>query len=170
MNNVHYWRWVSCWFTQPFLAVASYRFNRSLYLLVGQSWSILRLFLSPIRLLISPWGGRTEIHYRADIGKGLLILHPSVGIVVSGKAIIGENLTLTGGNIIGAKGKLESGDLMIGNNCSLGANAVILGPVSIGNDVRIGAGAVVIHDAPDNAVLVGVPAKNVNELQSRFIN
>lgn len=161
MNNVHWWRWLGCWFTTPFWTVASYRIERAIFLLIGKGWSFIRIILSPLFFLLHPWFGYTEIHYRADIGRGLLILHPSLGIVINGNSIIGENLLLTGGNCIGGRKKLHPGDLVLGNNVSLGANAVILGPVHIGNNVNIGAGAVVITDAPDNAIMVGVPAKNI---------
>lgn len=40
----------------------------------------------------------------------------------------------------------------------IGVGATILGPIHIGNNVSIGAHAVVIHDIPDNAVVVGIPA------------
>lgn len=90
-----------------------------------------------------------------------MILHPTLGIVINGITIAGKGLVLTGGNLIGARGKVETGYLVLGDDINMGANAVILGPAKIGNQVRIGAGAVVIHDAPDKAVLVGVPAKVV---------
>lgn len=41
----------------------------------------------------------------------------------------------------------------------IGAGAVILGNVSIGNNVKIGANAVVTHDIPDNCVAIGIPAR-----------
>ncbi len=47
----------------------------------------------------------------------------------------------------------------IGNDCWLGANAVILPGVTIGNGVIVGSGAVVTKDIPDFAVVGGVPAK-----------
>ena len=108
-------------------------------------------------------GGNHDINYQAEIGKGLLILHPGLGIVVSGYTIAGDYLTLTGGNCIGIRQSVNRGDLVIGDGVYLGANAVILGPVKIGDQVVIGAGAVVIHDAPDNAILVGVPASIKNQ-------
>lgn len=118
-----------------------------------------RLFFFPVFLFLRILSAPHEIHYRAQIGRGLKILHASLGVVVSGNAVIGEQLTLTGGNCIGERGK---GTLCIGNNVTLGANAVILGPVHIGDNVQIGAGAVVIHDAIDNAVLGGVPAHSLS--------
>ena len=83
-----------------------------------------------------------------------MVLHPGLGVVVSGSTIAGENLTLTGGNCIGIRQSVNTGELVLGDGVYLGANAVVLGPVKIGNQVVIGAGAVVIHDAPDHAILV----------------
>ena len=39
---------------------------------------------------------------------------------------------------------------------------LIIGNIMVGNNVMIGAGAVVTKDVPDNAVVVGVPAKIVS--------
>ena len=50
----------------------------------------------------------------------------------------------------------------IGDNCLVNTGATIIGPVVIGNNVTIGAGAVVTKDVPNNAVVAGVPAKVIN--------
>lgn len=47
----------------------------------------------------------------------------------------------------------------MGDRVMIGAGAVILGSLKIGNDVSIGANAVVTHDIPDNCVAVGIPAR-----------
>lgn len=161
MNNTRWWRWFSCWFSTSFWAIASYRLDRFFYLLLGRGWSGIRIILSPIFFLFRPWFGISEIHYRAEIGKGLIVLHPDLGVVISSKAIIGDHLTLVGGNCIGGRKKLSPGDLLIGDHVSLGANAVILGPVKVGNYVEVGAGAVVVKDVPDHAIVAGVPAVEI---------
>lgn len=52
--------------------------------------------------------------------------------------------------------------VIIKEGAFIGVNAVIIPPCSyIGKNSRIGAGAVVVKDVPDNAVVVGVPAKVV---------
>lgn len=55
----------------------------------------------------------------------------------------------------------------IGNDCWIGANAVILPGVTIGSGVIIGAGAVVTRDVPDYAVVGGVPAKVIKMREER---
>lgn len=41
----------------------------------------------------------------------------------------------------------------------LGGGSFVFGPITVGNNVSIGANAVVNKDVPDNAVVAGVPAK-----------
>jgi serine O-acetyltransferase len=158
------YRWISCWFSGATHTIISYRIDRFGFLLFKQGWVLLRFLLLPYQFLVRMLGGNHEIHYKADIGRGLMVLHPALGIVVSGYTVAGTGLLLTGGNCIGIRKKTEVGDLVLGNNVHLGANAVILGPVHIADNVRIGAGAVVINDAPANAVLVGVPASQIGTI------
>ena len=54
------------------------------------------------------------------------------------------------------KGK---GGPTIGNDCVIGAGACILGEIHIGNNVKVGANAVVLCDIPDCCTVVGVPAQ-----------
>ena len=59
-------------------------------------------------------------------------------------------------------GKTHKGVPWIGNNVTIGANAVIVGPVYVGNNVTIGAGSVVVKDVPDNACVAGNPARIIS--------
>lgn len=49
--------------------------------------------------------------------------------------------------------------VVIGDNCWLGGNSVILSGVTLGDNVVVGAGAVVTKSFGDNVVLAGNPAK-----------
>lgn len=53
----------------------------------------------------------------------------------------------------------------IGNNVEFGAGCKVLGEIKIGNNVIIGANAVVVHDVPNNCVVVGVPARIIRQLE-----
>lgn len=64
----------------------------------------------------------------------------------------------------GARGGLFLKDIRIGENSFVGARSVILGGTTIGNNVIIGAGAVVKGTIPDNAIVVGNPAKIVGDI------
>ena len=41
----------------------------------------------------------------------------------------------------------------------IGAGAIVIGGITVGNNVIIGAGSVVVKDIPDNATVVGNPAR-----------
>ena len=48
---------------------------------------------------------------------------------------------------------------IIGKQCFIGANAIIMPGITIGNNSIIGAGAVVTRDVPANTIVAGNPAK-----------
>lgn len=88
------------------------------------------------------------------IGKGIWIAHPFATILNADS--IGDNFRCIHCTTLGATDK---GVPVIGDNVSLGANVTIIGPVHVGNNVTIGAGSVVVKDIPDNAIVIGNPAK-----------
>jgi serine acetyltransferase len=157
--NRRWWRWLTCWFGGDLGVLISYRLDRSFHLIFGKSYPFFRIILFPFFIFLRILGSNHDISYLADIGKGLKILHPSLGIVISGYAIIGENLTLSGGNAIGVRLKKGSNKIIIGNNVQVGVNSIILGPVEIGDKACIGAGAVVINNVKARQIVGGVPAK-----------
>ena len=147
------------WLSRSFVGIFLYRFERGCYLTFGRGYEYLRIIFIPFINMLQAYSN-LDLHYKADIGGGMSILHPSAGVVVSGMSIIGSNLTLTGGNVIGLKAKCKRGDFVIGNNCSLGANAVILGPVILSDNINIGALACVTKNCLiPGTTLVGVPAR-----------
>lgn len=158
-----WWRWFTCWFSSSTTVVMSYRLDRCGYLIFKEAWAVGRILFLPLFIFLRILGANHDIHYRANIGKGLRILHPVLGVVVNGYAVIGQELILTGGNCIGGRQTLTQDTLRIGDSVTLGANAVILGPVILGNNISIGAGAVVIDSYPEGMVLVGVPAKPLSK-------
>lgn len=104
----------------------------------------------------------TLISEKVQIGKGFFITHLG-GIVINSAAIIGNNVNISNGVTIGnhSRGDRE-GVPIIGNEVFIGPGAVIFGNIKIGNRVAIGANAVVTKDIPDDAVVVGNPARIIS--------
>ncbi len=91
-----------------------------------------------------------DIPSHVEIGPGFKIDHP-VGIIINSRAVIGENVNVKSGVVIGKNSK---GVPKIGNNVLIGVHALIIGGVSVGNGASVGAGAIVVHDVPENATVV----------------
>ena len=102
-----------------------------------------------------------EIAVNCEIGAGLYFPH-TVGTVIGARKI-GQNALIYQGVTIGAKhidiGFDPSSRPLIGNDVTIGSGAKILGGIEIGNNVSIGANAVVTKSLPDHVVAVGIPAK-----------
>lgn len=159
MLGKHKIRILHIWLSRIFIGVLSYRLERSLFLVFGRAYGVIRVPFIPIFNLLQAYSN-IDIHYKANIKGGLLVLHPSIGCVISGQANIGENLTLTGGNIIGSKMSDSQDRFILGDNCTFGANATLIGPLQLANNILVGASACVIKSClVDGSVLVGVPAK-----------
>ena len=114
-----------------------------------------------------------EIHPKANIGKNLFIDH-GMGVVIGETSDIGDNVTIyhmaTLGGISPSVNSNEQRNIKrhptLKDNVVVGSGAQILGPVTVGKNAKIGANAVVTKDVPENAVMVGIPAKNVGETSS----
>lgn len=100
-----------------------------------------------------------EIHPGATIGKELFIDH-GMGVVIGETTIIGDNVTIYQGVTLGGTGK-ERGKRhpTIGDNVVIGTGAKVLGNIVIGDNSYIGANAVVVKDVPQNSTVVGVPGR-----------
>lgn len=105
------------------------------------------------------------ISSNAIIGNGLKLPHPT-GIVIGNGVIIGSNVmifqhvTLGGARI----GDYQDNNYpSIGNNVVIFAGAVIVGKITIGDNATIGANAVVLNDVPAGTTCVGIPGKIVQK-------
>ena len=116
-----------------------------------------------------------EIHPKAKIGKNLFIDH-GMGVVIGETSEIGDNVTIyhmvTLGGISPSINSDDQRNIKrhptLMDNVVVGSGAQILGPVVVGRNAKVGANAVVTKDVPENAVMVGIPAKNVGETSGEF--
>ena len=101
-------------------AISFYRVSRWLYL---YHIPVLPKLITLLIFLIY----NSKIPYQAKIGRGSTFGYGGMGVVIHSKSIIGVNCTICG--------------ITIGNNVTIGANAVVTKPI------------------PDNAIVAGVPTK-----------
>jgi len=110
-----------------------------------------------------------EIHPKARIGKNLFIDH-GMGVVIGETSEIKDNVTIyhmvTLGGIAPSINSNDQRNVKrhptLEDNVIVGSGAQVLGPVVVGKNAKIGANAVVTKDVPKNAVMIGIPAKNIN--------
>lgn len=90
------------------------------------------------------------------------------GIFIGDGTMIGMNVniaTLNHGLDLETRGTTFAAPVHIGKNVWIGSNATILAGVTIGDNAVVAAGAVVTKDVPANAVVGGVPAKVIKEIE-----
>lgn len=145
-------RW-ACWKSLPFsntylqfvvLMVDYPEFRNICYYRMGKIQYLVKWMCKP----------QTTLYIRcADIGGGLLIQHGFATIIQAEK--IGCNAKIFQQVTIGYN---EDKRPVIGDNVEICCGAKVIGGVHIGNNVTIGAQALVIKDVENNVVVGGVPA------------
>ena len=116
-----------------------------------------------------------EIHPKAKIGRNLFIDH-GMGVVIGETSEIGDNVTIyhmvTLGGISPSINSNSQREIKrhptLKDNVVVGSGAQILGPVIIGENSKIGANAVVTKNVEPNAIMVGIPAKNIGVADKEF--
>jgi serine O-acetyltransferase len=122
--------------------------------------------------LLAPFAAAVKHHYSVkygisiprttQIGPGFYIGHFG-DIVINGECIIGRDCNISQGVTLGQSNRgPRKGVPVLGDRVYIGPGAKIVGEVQVGSDVAIGANAVVTSDVPNNAVMVGVPARIVS--------
>lgn len=104
----------------------------------------------------------SAVHSQTSIGKGTVFGYGGIAIVIHKRAVIGRNCVIGSCVTIGGKSKSHAVPV-IGDNVYIATGAKILGDVKVGNNCVIGANAVVVTSIPDNCLVVGVPAKIIRE-------
>jgi chloramphenicol O-acetyltransferase type B len=105
-------------------------------------------------------GGRLKVGKYSSIAEGATFIlggqHPT-------KAVTTFSLE----NVVGGEKPLSRresrGDIVVGSDVWIAANAVILSGVTIGDGAVVGLGAVVLNDVPPYAVVFGNPARVIEK-------
>lgn len=121
--------------------------------------------LKPLATMFWSWNvalHACDISPSAKIGQGITMNH-SVGIVIGSGVVIGKNLNIFQNVTIGTRGDLIYPT--IGNDVTLFSGCALIGDIRIGDNVSVGANAVVLIDVPLNKTAVGVPAVILDKKQ-----
>ena len=116
-----------------------------------------------VRILFS-----CDIPASVVIGKGLLLPHYGLGVIIHPYTIIGDNCIIYQNVTIGVKYK---GDktfcCTLKDGVLIGCGAVILGTgeMVVGSNSKVGANSVLFCSVPDDSTAVGIPAKIISKKQ-----
>jgi serine O-acetyltransferase len=116
------------------------------------------LLWNPIRLMTA-----MEIWPQATIGRNFHIIHFG-NIIINPKVVIGDNCILQGECAIGVG--FEGGQApVLEDNVKIGIGSKIIGDLRIGRNSMIGANAFVTTSIPENVIVVGNPARVVRKIE-----
>ncbi len=146
------------WGAQGFWVMLVYRFGRWRYTiqtpLVRKPFSLLYKILYKIIQILTG----IELPCEVTVGRNFRIDHFG-GIIISGFARFGDNCVIRDGVTVGLRRVEDPVAPKVGHHVDIGTGAKLIGNISIGDNVVIGANAVVLEDVPSNSIAVGVPAR-----------
>ncbi|MDD2385108.1 MAG: serine O-acetyltransferase [Sulfurospirillaceae bacterium] len=138
-------------------ALVNYRIAHALY---TKGFKVLARILMGISQVIT----NIDIHPACTIGRRVFLDH-AFGVVIGETAIVGDEVLIYQGVTLGGV-SLERGvkrHPTIGHNTVIGSGAKILGDIIIGENCRIGSNSVVVKSIPDDSTAVGIPARIIEK-------
>lgn len=122
-----------------------------------------KIHVTFLRLSVRKKGRRLGFSIPPNVfGPGLSIAHAGT-IVVNSNARIGQNCRIHVCVNIGADIRDGAKAPKIGNDCYIGPGAKIYGDIELGDNVGIGANAVVNKSFSGNVTIAGMPAKVISD-------
>jgi serine O-acetyltransferase len=99
---------------------------------------------------------------KCHVPKSTTFRHHGIGVILGNGVKLGKNCIINQNVTIGGK---NGGFPVIGDNVRIYTGACILGNVKVGDNSVIGANALVIKDVESGSVVVGVPAKKIKNVK-----
>ena len=125
-------------------------------------WQRHAYFLARASSQATRWATGIEIHPAAQLGESVFIDH-GAGVVIGETAVVGNDVTIYHGVTLGGTGNQQGKrHPTIGDRVTIGAGAKILGDLTVGDDSRIGANAVLVRSVGTRSVVVGVPGQVIS--------
>lgn len=160
-NNVHWARKLSMLLTPTLMCTTGYRFAHWLY---ANGHKRLALAVTYLNFLVH----KAIISPGARVGPGFYIPH-TVGVILHGHA--GANLTLYAHAVVCSSTpiirKIDVTDEcpILGDDVTVGAHSMVVGPVSIGSGTTVGLGVGVTMDVPPRSVVMPGPSRIARETE-----
>lgn len=133
-------------------------------ILAGRPRLFRRVYLAIYYLYLRKYG--SFIGHTAKFSTIPCLPHGFHGVFIAGGARIGANCVIFHQVTIGSNPtpfSRTTGIPTIGNNCYIGAGAIIIGGIKIGDNCRIGANCTVVSDIPDNSVVVSSESRIITK-------
>ncbi len=112
-------------------------------------------------------GDNTNIEQNVHITAGSRVIIGEECSILDGAVITDINHPYDDVNVPASRQKIQCMPVEIGNQCFVGAHAMIMPGVKLGNHVIVGANSVVTKSFPGNCVIAGVPAKIIRRYDDK---
>lgn len=97
------------------------------------------------------------------VGYGIKLPHLEQGVIIN-CASMGNHCIVNSGVVLGHKGPgMNVKKPIVGNNVNFCVGCKIIGDIFIGDNVLVAPNSVVVKDVPANSVVVGIPARVINQ-------
>lgn len=99
-----------------------------------------------------------ELGHKTDIG-AFTYINAKFGVTIEDEVQIGSHCSIYSVSTIDDK----EGPVVLKRNCKIGTHSVIMPGVTVGENAMVGPFSFVRRDVPENATVIGVPAKVIKK-------
>lgn len=154
--------------------------SKSGKLTIGDNVTVKSSFLSNLvglysRTVIVARTPEAEIHIGDNVGISGATIYARKSITIGDNTLVGGNAKILDNDFhpldvearnADIKEKIAAKPIVIGKNCFIGCNSLILKGTVLGDGCVVGAGAVVSGKFEDNCVIAGNPARVIKRLSN----
>ena len=99
-----------------------------------------------------------DLGYKTDVG-ALTYINAKFVVTIEDEVQIGSHCSIYSVSTIDGK----QGPVVLKRNCKIGTHSVIMPGVTVGENAKVGPFSFVRRDVPENATVIGVPARVIRK-------